>query len=176
MRSKYIMTVTGQDRPGIVADVTQALFELGCNLEDSSMTRLWDEFALILLFSCPSQDQESYLKQAFARLEQEKGLWTSFRPLESKPPKIPKVRQNKHVYISCLEQCGVLYRVSTHLYRQGINIIRLVSSRDFSSASGHMLYNIDLEIELPPNLGSQELDLEMQRLQQELGAEIRLGE
>ncbi|MFO8031044.1 MAG: ACT domain-containing protein [Desulfohalobiaceae bacterium] len=174
MRKKFIMSVLGQERLGIVAEVTQALFELGCNLEDSSMTRLWDEFALIVLFSCPGQEPEPRLRQACAKLEQEKGLWTFFRPLESKDPKIPQDKQSKHVYISCLEQCGVLYQVSDYLFKQGIGIIRLESSRDFSSSSGHMLYNIDLEIELDPDLDSQDLKKEMQRLQQELGAEIRL--
>lgn len=176
MRKKFIMSVLGQDRPGIVADVTQALFELGCNLEDSSMTRLWDEFALIVLFSCPGQEPESRLRQTCSKLEQEKGLWTFFRPLESKDPKIPQDKQSKHVYISCLEQCGVLYQVSNYLYKQGINIVRLESSRDFSSSSGHMLYNIDLEIELNASFPNQNLAREMLLLQQELGAEIRLGE
>jgi glycine cleavage system regulatory protein len=139
------------------------------------MTRLWDEFALIVLFSCPGQEPEPWLRQACSRLEQEKGLWTFFRPLESKAPKIPQDRQSKHVYISCLEQGGVLYQVSNYLYQQDINIVRLESSRDFSSSSGHMLYNIDLEIELDASFPIQNLAREMQQLQQELNAEIRLG-
>ena len=54
MENRFIMTAFGQDRPGIVADVTRLLFENGCNLEDTTMTQLADEFTLILLFT--SQD------------------------------------------------------------------------------------------------------------------------
>lgn len=36
------MTAFGKDRPGIVADVSQVLYENGCNLEDSTMTLLAD--------------------------------------------------------------------------------------------------------------------------------------
>ncbi|HSO20332.1 MAG TPA: ACT domain-containing protein [Desulfosarcina sp.] len=38
MAQRFIMTAFGKDRPGIVADVTEILFENGRNLEDTSMT------------------------------------------------------------------------------------------------------------------------------------------
>ncbi len=43
------VTVLGDDRPGIVADVTSALARLGCNLEDSTMTLLRGHFAMVVL-------------------------------------------------------------------------------------------------------------------------------
>ena len=45
MQERWIVTALGQDRPGIVAGVTKVLYDLGCNLEDSAMTRLEGEFA-----------------------------------------------------------------------------------------------------------------------------------
>lgn len=45
----YGVTVVGHDRPGIVADVTGALAELGGNIEDSSMTLLRGHFAWTLI-------------------------------------------------------------------------------------------------------------------------------
>ena len=47
--SLYAVTVLGEDRPGIVADATAALAELGGNLEDSTMTLLRGHFAMVLL-------------------------------------------------------------------------------------------------------------------------------
>jgi glycine cleavage system transcriptional repressor len=46
------VTVLGHDRPGIIADVTGALAELGGNLEDSSMTLLRGHFAMTLVVTC----------------------------------------------------------------------------------------------------------------------------
>ncbi len=43
------VTVLGHDRPGIIADVTGVLADLGGNLEDSSMTRLRGHFAMTLV-------------------------------------------------------------------------------------------------------------------------------
>nr|WP_279384415.1 ACT domain-containing protein [Geotalea toluenoxydans] len=36
----FAVTVISKDRPGIVADISEVLYRLGCNLEDSSCTML----------------------------------------------------------------------------------------------------------------------------------------
>ena len=52
--SKYIsLTAIGKDKPGIVAAVTKALYELKCNIEDSTMTILHGQFAMILIVKPP---------------------------------------------------------------------------------------------------------------------------
>jgi glycine cleavage system transcriptional repressor len=56
MDKKSIMTAFSKDRPGIVADVTEVIFDNGCNLEDSTMTNILDEFAIILLFAGEGDD------------------------------------------------------------------------------------------------------------------------
>src|SRR5262249_4174438 len=43
------ITVVGRDRPGIIADVTGVLAELGLNLTDSTMTLLRGQFAMTLV-------------------------------------------------------------------------------------------------------------------------------
>ena len=40
MQKKFIMTAFSKDRPGIVADVTEVIYENGCNLEDTTMTNM----------------------------------------------------------------------------------------------------------------------------------------
>jgi glycine cleavage system transcriptional repressor len=45
------VTVLGHDRPGIIAETTGVLAELGGNLEDSTMTILRGHFAMVLLVS-----------------------------------------------------------------------------------------------------------------------------
>jgi glycine cleavage system transcriptional repressor len=71
MDLRYILTAFGKDRPGVVADVSRIIYEIGGNLEDSTMTRLLDEFAIILLFSVRDNVDELLLKEC-RRLEREK--------------------------------------------------------------------------------------------------------
>jgi glycine cleavage system transcriptional repressor len=53
--SLLAVTVIGRDRPGIIADATSALAELGGNLEDSTMTILQGHFAMVLLVSTTAE-------------------------------------------------------------------------------------------------------------------------
>lgn len=52
--SSLAVTVVGHDRPGIVAQVTAAIAELGGNLEDSSMSLLRGHFAMTLIADVPA--------------------------------------------------------------------------------------------------------------------------
>ena len=61
---KIIISVLGYDRPGIVAAVTQLLFEQHCNIEDVSQTILQTEFAGIFIAAMPEQTSESQLLTA----------------------------------------------------------------------------------------------------------------
>jgi len=45
----YMLTVVGEDRPGIVAKLTHALFEGGCDLGEASMMRLGGSFTIMLM-------------------------------------------------------------------------------------------------------------------------------
>ncbi len=51
MRSYFVVSVVGPDRPGIVDAVSHCVAERGCNIEDSRMAVLGGEFALVMLFS-----------------------------------------------------------------------------------------------------------------------------
>ena len=48
---RYVLNVLGQDRPGIVAAVSRAMTDAGCNIEDSSMTMLRGAFAMIMIIT-----------------------------------------------------------------------------------------------------------------------------
>ena len=51
MTDWYMLTLIGEDRPGIVAAVTQALYERGMNLGEASMLRLGGSFSIMLMVS-----------------------------------------------------------------------------------------------------------------------------
>lgn len=47
--NEYAVAALGEDRPGIVADVSEALLGAGVSIEDSAMTILGGHFAMLLL-------------------------------------------------------------------------------------------------------------------------------
>jgi predicted amino acid-binding ACT domain protein len=49
MTQHAILTAVGDDRPGLVDDVTRFIFERGGNIEDSRMVNLRGQFAMMVL-------------------------------------------------------------------------------------------------------------------------------
>lgn len=52
---KILITVSGKDKPGIIAKVSGLLFARGCNLEDISMTLLEGQFAMMMTVGLPAE-------------------------------------------------------------------------------------------------------------------------
>lgn len=172
MSTRYILTAFGRDRVGIVADVTQIMYELGCNLEDSEMTRLSDEFAVIFLFSAPHANIEDKLSSACRRLELDKGIAAFFRPVGTpKPQKGSGILTTLHV--EGVDQCGIIYKVSRFLADNNVNIIRVHSKQNYSPQSGTAIYAVDLEIELPSHASLQELKKGLQHVADALHVDIQ---
>ncbi len=69
------VTAIGTDRPGIVAAVTSVLHQRGGNLEDSAMTILGGQFAIVLLVDTDDDPEE--LRRALQDATGELGLTVS---------------------------------------------------------------------------------------------------
>src|SRR5438034_10836003 len=89
MKRWFALSAIGLDRPGIVADLAELIYDCDCNLEDSSMTVLGSEFAVLLLLSGDGPDLDRHLSTACKRLEWEKRLTVFFRPLDGPPARTP---------------------------------------------------------------------------------------
>ena len=55
MENWLMLTLVGKDRAGIVAKVSQALFDLKGNLGETSMTRLGGNFTIMLMVCVPEK-------------------------------------------------------------------------------------------------------------------------
>jgi len=176
MRQRYIMTAFGQDRVGIVADLTRIMFDLGCNLEDSNMTRLSDEFAIIFLFTFSEENAENELSLALQELEREKGITASFRSIHAEKTYVKESSPTHSIRMEGIDKCGIVYKTSSYLARYGINIVSLASRKSFSPQSGTGLYSIALEVEAPQEMTTHDLSRGLEEVGEELHMDIHLEE
>jgi glycine cleavage system transcriptional repressor len=51
MKKYFVISALGNDRPGIVNQLSKTILDCGCNIENSRMTVLGGEFAVILMVS-----------------------------------------------------------------------------------------------------------------------------
>ncbi|MBF0285558.1 MAG: amino acid-binding protein, partial [Magnetococcales bacterium] len=78
-----LLTLAGKDRPGIVAAISRVLYETGCNIEDSSMTRLRGQFTMMLMLRPPTQVRCAELEARLAATARAMELTYSVRDLPS---------------------------------------------------------------------------------------------
>jgi glycine cleavage system transcriptional repressor len=125
--------------------VAQVLFDLGCNIEDTTMTRLCGEFAMILIASPPAGVDAADVARALAALEGELGLYVTCRPLDG----AATAHQSGPRYLVTVygpEARGLVARITGVLADEGANITD-VQTR--VAAAGEV-YVMLIEIELRP--------------------------
>ena len=183
MANRWIVTAAGKDRPGIVAGVTKILYQLGCNLEDSAMTRLSGEFAIMLIFSAPAKQTEARLRQAFAPLERQLKLVVHLKPLTGAESAAPKRRGTAYVIsVYGADQPGIVFHVSDALSRLGVNINDLhthlsavpsgTGQAGRTAEDGPSLYLLLLEVELPAATSAAGLKQRLAAIAKRLGVEV----
>lgn len=174
MIHRFIMTAFGKDRPGIVADVTRVLYDNGCNLEDTTMSMLDDEFTINLLFSAASADIETVLLDECRRLEQERSISAFIRPVRERRPARQAGLSLCTIHVEGLDQAGIVYKVSQFLSDHALNIVDLKSTMKTTPESGTALYLMDLHIQVPAGTVLAEIEQELNSVAEELNVEITL--
>ena len=152
MTRRWIVTALGKDRPGIVAGVAKVLYELGCNLEDSAMTRLEGEFTIMLIFSVPANVKPEALTRAFRPLERNLRLAVLLKPLTGWEAGRPRKRGQAHlISVYGADKPGIVFRISEMLARAGVNITDVHTHRSPAGRGRTQpsLYMLLLEVELP---------------------------
>ncbi len=172
MEKKFIMTAFGNDRPGIVADVSQVIYENGCNLEDSTMTILSDEFAIILLFSGQGDDLEDRLNKECRRLEREKAISAFIRPVDTARVREKRSFSANTLHVEGLDQAGIVYKVSRHLAEHGVNVASLKSGITYTPESGTAIYVMEIQIQIPDDTSLDDFDKGLVQIGDELNVDI----
>jgi glycine cleavage system transcriptional repressor len=176
MKRTFALSAIGKDRPGIVAEVSGLIYECGGNLEDSSMTRLGEQFALLILLSGSGEEFSYRLTTGCKRLEWEKHLSIFLTPLEAGEGK-PGEKDRLDPYelsTTGMDRMGIVHRVSRLLADHGINIADMHTKAAPSPESGTPIFTMKILLEVPVSVSPQTLLKELNRLGEELAIDISL--
>lgn len=175
MQNRYIMTAFGKDRPGIVADVTSILFETGCNLEDTTMSMLSDEFTINLLFSSSDVKIEKKLLERCRELEKDKDISAFIRPLGERSTGTQKASAIGTIHVEGLDQAGIVYKISQFLADNALNIIDLKSTVKSTPESGTSLYLMDIHVEISAQMTPERIEEGLNEVAEELNVDITVS-
>ena len=169
--SHFAVSAVGADRPGIVAAVTGAFLDLGCNLEDTSMTILRGHFAMMLVVDAPGGVGQQELDRALAGPASDLDLVVAVRAIDEAVHSSPD-GEAWTVSVYGADKPGIVHRVASLLADKGVNIVDL-STRVIGDAA-RPVYAMILEVTLPKTIDPTALEATVHQLAVELGVECSL--
>ncbi|MDX8397023.1 MAG: ACT domain-containing protein [Mariprofundaceae bacterium] len=167
-----LLSISGQDRPGIVRDVSESLLHINANIEDSSMTALRGRFAMMLIVDVLSSSGIGELKAAMAELEQRTGLTVQSQTISKEEVQHMPKEPDCVITVSGADQPGIVHAVSDVLASLDVSIVD-VSTQSRSSEQGGM-YMMALEAVAAEHLA--EMHVALAAAASKLSVEIQVHE
>ncbi len=174
MKKLVALSAIGKDQPGIVAALSRVLFEAGCNLEDSSMTRLQGDFAVLLLISLPEKLSLDKLRQSLQEKTGSFHLTLALRELSAEetngapgPASLPFT-----LVVYGVDHPGIVYRVTQAASEEKINITDLRTK--VTSNQGTPIYSLVVEVEISDEKTVKLFEKKLEALKGELKIDILL--
>ena len=166
----FALTIVGRDRPGIVSQVTEILFNQGCNLADSSCSILGGQFAMILILGHPKFTDRTSFGDAFKPLE-DADLTVALRVIKPGGEIRPRIEGDLcmiSVYGS--DKPGIVYRVAKVLGEKKVNITDL--NTKLVGSEEQPVYVLVLEASLPQGIEEEEVNAWLTPVREELQVDI----
>ncbi len=134
-----MLTIVGEDRPGIVAGVTQALFEGGCNLGETSMMRIGGAFTIMMMAYYDGSAES--LKAMLRPVAESFSLQTHVDLIEGKLHS--HVEPDVRITLSGADRAGIVAKAAGALFNAGLNILNLES--DVAGTDDKPIYIMHIE-------------------------------
>jgi glycine cleavage system regulatory protein len=166
MASYVVLTVIGEDRPGLVETLAQVVAGHGGNWLESRMSHLAGKFAGILRVSVPPQNVEA-LAAALGGLQ---GLRVVAEPSDAPPARFRPAR----LELTGADHAGIVRDVSATLARRGVNVEELETRCADAPMSGQALFQASARLRLPPDLSVEDLRRALEGVAQDLLVDIAL--
>jgi glycine cleavage system transcriptional repressor len=162
-----ILTAVGPDHPGMAHAVAQILLESGCNIEDTTMTRLSGQFSMIFTVEPPADLTLENLTEKLGPLRDSHGLTIDITQAVEVGSETEAPRAILTAYGP--EKTGLLARLTGALAQNGVNVTD-VQTR---VASRGAVYVMIFELELPANVSENALEAALQADLSDLQINVR---
>ena len=144
--SRAVIAAIGQDRPGLVNDLSKLAADLNLSIEDSRMTVLGGEFAILMSVAggdLPLKRLETKLGQ----LADESSLAWLFRRTGDRHDVEGRIPYTVHV--TAMDHPGIVHRITGFFSSRDINIHNLETVTERAPHTGTPIFSLAMEVELP---------------------------
>jgi len=146
MDNLLVITAVGKDRPGIVDKLSMTILDCGCNINDSRMTVLGGEFALILLISGRWNELAKLETQL---IHQGESLGLSVTSKRTEPEGQKGNLLSYSVDVVSIDHPGIVYKIANFFSTRNINIRELNTNKYAAAHTGTPMFTMSMIVNVP---------------------------
>ena len=140
-----VISTIGRDRPGIVNELSQTVFDLGLSIEDSRMTVLGGEFAVLMAVV----GESAALAELDARLtELAKAADFAYLYRATAERNTSRILPYQ-VRVVAMDHPGIVHRIAGFFSARDINIRELETETERAAHTGTPIFNLTMTVEVP---------------------------
>ena len=173
MTNCLVVTVTCPDHPGIVERLTDVVAEHSANWEESRMARLGGDFAGIVKIRVSPENTEA-LATALQTLADEE-LSIAVKVTQPAAGTVIQGATLCDLSLSGADHEGIVHAVAAYLAERGVNVEAMDTEVVAAPISGSPLFQMQAQIQVPPELELAELQANLEDLGQQLGFDIEVS-
>jgi len=154
MSEQLVITALGGDRPGIVDELSKALFKHDLNIEDSRMSVLGGEFAVLLLVGGSQQSIDDFVADT-ALLEESLNMRILVKMTRSDAGRQAMVPYT--VEVVAMDNPGIVHKLASFFSSRQINIVDLNTERYAAAHTATPMFAVNMTIGIPADIPIKQL-------------------
>ena len=162
MNRHTVLTAIGEDRPGLVEEVSEFVFARGGSIEDSRMANMQGQFAIVMLIG-GTQDAIDRVTTDLEALSLQTGIHAQLTPAVPRglqeSPRLPYRLTGR-----ALDQTGLVHQVANLLRSLNVNIESMETTLEAAPVTAAPVFAMDLIIAVPIDTAIQNLRDELTRV------------
>jgi len=166
-----VLSTVGPDRKGMADDIANIAIEFNCNIEDSKMSVLGGEFAVIMLIS----GEEKSVNELLSKADQ---LGKRFNmKIYIKQTSAPHNVQHGIPYMLesiSMDTPGIVHAITEYLREQSINIEDLETDKSAAPLSGTPMFHMRAHIIIPASVNLADFKDHLYEIEHEKNLDIHL--
>lgn len=167
MIQNYILTLIGDDRPGLVDSLAEVVKNQGGNWLESRLANLAGKFSGMVLVAIPKEKSDAF--QAAILELKDSGL--SVRATEAQSTKNDG-RHTETIRVIANDRPGILSEVSAVLAQLSVNVEELTTDCEPAPMSSEMLFKATAKISIADGMGDDQLANALENLADDLVVEF----
>ena len=142
--SQAVISTIASDRPGLVNELSELIHRLNLNIDDSRMTVLGGEFAVLMMVT-GSESAISDLDKQLSNFSTDTGSAYLFRRTEER-------QENKNqiccrISISAMDHPGIVHKVAAFFSKRAVNIRSIETESQHAAHTGSPIFSLEMLVE-----------------------------